>query len=150
MTEDPCGAVCRVAIVGLTVPVRVGVHDHEHVAPQPIVIDARLGYALAPMSGDPYIDYDEYCTRLTTFLAQKAHTRLLETLAADIALWSFDTLQMLDTFEVSLHKPKIRDNAERLCVEFEWTRAAYRHASVTGSLPTRSGTSLHAPEQVAT
>lgn len=129
MNEHLRGATCRIAIVGLTVPVRVGVYGHEHVAPQPVVIDARLGYAFAPACADSYIDYDGYCTRLAAWLAQKPHTSLLETLAADIALWSFDTIDVLDAFSISLHKPKIRDNAQRLCVEFEWTRAAYLHAA---------------------
>lgn len=72
-----------VFVDALKVPARIGIHAHEHAAPQPVVIDARLAYRREPSeaSGDGWIDYDAYCARLASFLARKPHTRLLETLA---------------------------------------------------------------------
>ncbi|WP_234745604.1 dihydroneopterin aldolase, partial [Burkholderia sp. WTPI3] len=67
----------------LKVPARIGIHAHEHEAPQPIVVDARLGYRCEPSEQGEWIDYDGYCARLASFLSHKPHTRLLETLVAD-------------------------------------------------------------------
>ncbi|WP_177318151.1 dihydroneopterin aldolase, partial [Burkholderia ubonensis] len=61
----------------LKVPARIGIHAHEHAAPQPIVIDAQLGYRCEPSEAGEWIDYDGYCARVAAFLAHKPHTRLL-------------------------------------------------------------------------
>jgi dihydroneopterin aldolase len=58
-------------------------------APQPVVIDARLGYRCEPSEEGEWIDYDGYCARVASFLSHKPHTRLLETLVADLAVMSF-------------------------------------------------------------
>ncbi|WP_323120173.1 dihydroneopterin aldolase [Burkholderia alba] len=109
----------------LVVPVRVGIHPHEHEAPQPVVIDARLVYRCEPseQGGASWIDYDGYCARIAAFLAHKPHTRLLETLALDLAVLSFDEWPALDALTLSLHKPKIRPGTKRVGVELDWTRA---------------------------
>ncbi|MGD7407667.1 dihydroneopterin aldolase, partial [Ralstonia pseudosolanacearum] len=54
-----------VFVDALTVPVRIGIHPHEHDVPQPIVIDAHLGYGCEPREDGDWIDYDGYCTRVT-------------------------------------------------------------------------------------
>lgn len=56
-----------VFVDALTVPVRIGIHPHEHGAPQPIVIDAHLGYGCEPREDGDWIDYDGYCTRVWRF-----------------------------------------------------------------------------------
>jgi 7,8-dihydroneopterin aldolase/epimerase/oxygenase len=112
-----------VFVEGLSVPVRVGIHAHEHGAPQPVVIDARLGYRCEPAENAEWIDYDTWCTRVANFLAHKPHTRLLETLAADIATLSFIEWPALQSLTLALHKPKIRPGTRRVGVELEWTRA---------------------------
>ena len=55
----------------LKVPARIGIHAHEHEAPQPIVIDARLGYRCEPSEQGEWIDYDGYCARLAAFLRSR-------------------------------------------------------------------------------
>ena len=92
----------------LKVPARIGIHAHEHEAPQPIVIDARLGYRCEPSEQGEWIDYDGYCARLAAFLSYKPHTRLLETLVADIAVLSFREWPALESLTLSVYKPKIR------------------------------------------
>jgi 7,8-dihydroneopterin aldolase/epimerase/oxygenase len=116
-----------VFIDALQMPARVGIHAHEHAAPQPVVLDARLAYRCVPAEqGEAgWIDYDAYCTRIAAFVARKPHTRLLETLAFDIAVLSFDEWPALDALTLSLHKPKIRPGTKRIGVELEWTRADY-------------------------
>ncbi|UDM49151.1 dihydroneopterin aldolase [Cupriavidus sp. MP-37] len=114
-----------VFVDALTVPVRIGIHPHEHDAPQPIVIDARLGYRSEPSEQTAWIDYEGYCNRVAAYLARKPHTRLLETLVADIAELSFREWPALDTLALAVHKPKIRPGTQRVGVELEWTRADY-------------------------
>ncbi|KWR76340.1 dihydroneopterin aldolase [Cupriavidus sp. IDO] len=118
-----------VFIDALAVPVRIGIHPHEHEAPQPIVIDARLGYRHEPSEDSEWIDYDGYCARLAAFLAHKPHTRLLETLVAEIAELSFREWPALDTLTLAVHKPKIRPGTQRVGVALEWTRADYLRRS---------------------
>ncbi|WP_407947196.1 dihydroneopterin aldolase, partial [Paraburkholderia sacchari] len=73
--------------------------------------------------------------RIAEFLAKKPHTRLLETLVADIAALSFREWPALDTLTIEVHKPKIRPGTRRIGVSLEWTRADYLQwaaASVAG------------------
>ena len=118
-----------VFIDALAVPVRIGIHPHEHDAPQPIVIDARLGYRCEPREEGEWIDYEGYCARVAAFLAHRPHTRLLETLVADIAELSFREWPALDTLTLAVHKPKIRPGTKRVGVALEWTRADYLRRS---------------------
>lgn len=105
---------------------RVGIHAHEYVAPQRVIVDARLGYRCMPAEAvDGWIDYERYCQQVTTFLADKPHTRLLETLAVEIAALSFSEWAALDTLTLALHKPKIREGTRRIGLELDWTRADY-------------------------
>lgn len=123
----------------LKMPARIGIHPHEHDAPQPIVLDARLTYRCEPteQSGAGWIDYDGYCARIASFLARKPHTRLLEKLALEIAVLSFDEWPALDALTLSLHKPKIRPGTRRVGVELDWTRAD--HAAWRAGAGVRAG-----------
>ncbi len=114
----------RVFIDELVVTTRIGIHPHEHAAPQPVVIDAGLTYRGEP-SEQAMIDYEQYCARVTTFLAEKPHTRLLETLVVELAALSFSEWPALDALTIALHKPKIREGTRRIGVELDWTRADY-------------------------
>lgn len=119
------GGGWSVFIDALQMPARVGIHAHEHAGPQPVVLDARLGYRCVPAEqGEAgWIDYDAYCARIAAFVAHKPHTRLLETLVFDIAVLSFDEWPALDALTLALHKPKIRPGTRRVGVTFDWTRA---------------------------
>ncbi|CAB3793521.1 hypothetical protein LMG28688_03727 [Paraburkholderia caffeinitolerans] len=121
-----------VFVEGLSVPARIGIHPHEHGQPQPLVIDAQLGYRSMPKEESDWIDYESYCARIAEFLAKKPHTRLLETLVADIAALSFREWPALDTLTIEVHKPKIRPGTRRIGVSLEWTRADYLQWSTTG------------------
>jgi 7,8-dihydroneopterin aldolase/epimerase/oxygenase len=124
----------RVFIDALEVSTRIGIHAHEHLAPQPVVIDASLAYRCEPSEAGTHamIDYERYCNRVSEFLSAKPHTRMLETLAVEIAQLSFDEWPALDALTLSLHKPKIREGTKRIGVELDWTREdfdVYRAAS---------------------
>lgn len=127
-----------VFVDALTVPVRIGIHPHEHEAPQPVVIDARLGCSGEPAEETDWIDYDGYCSRIAAFLTAKPHTRLLETLAGEIAELSFREWPVLETLSLAVYKPKIRPGTQRVGVALEWTRADFlrRNAKPGWTLPT--------------
>nr|WP_242539051.1 dihydroneopterin aldolase [Trinickia acidisoli] len=115
-----------VFVDGLIAHTRVGIHAHEYAAPQRVVVDARLGYRCAPSeAADGWIDYERYCQQVTAFLAEKPHTRLLETLAVEVAALSFTQWPVLETLTLALHKPKIREGTRRIGLELDWTRADY-------------------------
>ncbi|SAK61194.1 dihydroneopterin aldolase [Caballeronia pedi] len=130
----------RVIVDELIVKTRVGLYEHEHEGPQPVCIDASLRYRGMPHeSGDGLIDYEAWCNRVSAFLETKGHTRLLETLAVEVAALSFDEWPALDALTLVLHKPKIREGTKRLGLELDWRRADYdawrlnaaaQHASV--------------------
>jgi dihydroneopterin aldolase len=126
-TSARAGRGWTVFVDGLEVLTRVGIHPHEHEAPQPVVIDARLGYRCAPAETDAseWIDYERYCERLTRFLETKPHTRLLETLAVELAVLSFQDWRALDTVSLRLYKPKIRPGTQRIGIELAWARPDY-------------------------
>lgn len=117
----------RVFIDELVVATRIGLHGHEYAAPQPVVIDASLLYRAEPSEEGAYamIDYERYCERVSAFLADKPHTRMLETLAVEVAELSFREWPALEALTLALHKPKIRDGTRRIGVELDWTRADY-------------------------
>ncbi|WP_244849705.1 dihydroneopterin aldolase [Caballeronia sp. SL2Y3] len=114
----------RVIVDELVVMTRVGLYEHEHRAPQALSIDASLRYRGMPRE-DELIDYEAWCNRVTAYLQEKTHTRLLETLAVEIAALSFDAWPALDALTLSLSKPKIREGTRRLALELDWRRADY-------------------------
>ncbi|MFM0050371.1 dihydroneopterin aldolase [Caballeronia grimmiae] len=116
----------RVVVDELVVMTRIGLHEHEHRAPQAVSIDASLRYRGTPHEAcDGLIDYEAWCNRVTAYLHEKPHTRLLETLAVEIAALSFDAWPALDALTLTLHKPKIREGTRRLALELDWRRADY-------------------------
>lgn len=123
---DAGGQGWRVVVDELVVMTRIGLYEHEHRAPQPVCIDASLRYRGMPHeSDDGLIDYEAWCNRVSAFLETKPHTRLLETLAVEIAALSFAEWPALDALTLMLHKPKIREGTRRLGLELDWRRADY-------------------------
>ncbi|SAL78719.1 dihydroneopterin aldolase [Caballeronia peredens] len=123
---DAGGQGWRVIVEELIVKTRVGLYEHEHEGPQRVCIDASLHYFGTPHeSDDGLIDYEAWCNRVSAFLEAKPHTRLLETLAVEIAALSFDEWLALDALTLMLHKPKIREGTRRLGLELDWRRADY-------------------------
>jgi 7,8-dihydroneopterin aldolase/epimerase/oxygenase len=124
--DEARGRGWSVFVEALSVPARIGIYPHEHGAPQPIVIDAQLGYRCMPRESEEWIDYERYCMRVAEFLGRKPHTRLLETLVADLAAFSFREWPALESLQLAVHKPKIRPGTRRVGVALDWTRADYR------------------------
>lgn len=123
------GVRWQIFVEGLSVVTRIGLHPHEHEKPQAVELDIELSYRTGGGNqmdaADAVIDYDHYCTVVSTYLHTKPHTRLLETLASEVAILSFCEFQMLEEIRVAIHKPKIRHNTGRLGVASSWTRWSY-------------------------
>jgi dihydroneopterin aldolase len=123
----------RVFIDELVVDTRIGIHAHEHLAAQPVVVDVSLAYRCEPSEEGLHamIDYERYCNRVSEFLSVKPHTRMLETLAVEIALLSFAEWPALEAITLALHKPKIREGTKRIGVELDWTRGDFEAHSAS-------------------
>ena len=127
------GGGWRIVVDELVVPTRIGLHAREHLAPQPVAIDASLHYHGVPAEENAHelIDYEAWCARVSAYLEGKPHTRLLETLAVEIAALSFAEWPALEALTLLLYKPKIREGTRRVGVELDWHRADFDawHAS---------------------
>ncbi|CAN7564574.1 dihydroneopterin aldolase [Caballeronia sp. LjRoot34] len=117
----------RIVVDELVVPTRIGLHAQEYPAPQPVAIDASLHYRGVPAEENAHelIDYEAWCADVSGYLESKPHTRLLETLAVEIAALSFTRWPALDALTLLLYKPKIREGTRRVGVEIDWHRADF-------------------------
>jgi dihydroneopterin aldolase len=77
-----------------------------------------------------FIDELVVATRIG-ILSTKPHTRMLETLAVEIALLSFAEWPALEAITLALHKPKIREGTRRIGVELDWTRGDFEAHSAS-------------------
>lgn len=126
-TLSPGGRGWRIVVDELVVPTRIGLYAQEHLAPQPVAIDASLHYRGVPAEENAHelIDYEAWCEGVSGYLESKPHTRLLETLAVEIAALSFTQWRALDALTLLLYKPKIREGTRRVGVELDWHRADF-------------------------
>ena len=126
-TLSPGGRGWRIVVDEFVVPTRIGLHAREHLAPQPVAIDASLHYRGVPAEENAHelVDYEAWCAAVQGYLESKPHTRLLETLAVEIAALSFTQWPALDALTLLLYKPKIREGTRRIGIELDWRRADY-------------------------
>lgn len=134
----PGGRGWRIVVDELVVPTRIGLYAREHLAPQPVAIDASLHYRGVPAEENAHepIDYEAWCEGVSGYLESKPHTRLLETLAVEIAAMSFTQWPALDALTLLLYKPKIREGTRRVGVELDWHRADYEAWRASAGLNT--------------
>ena len=126
-TLSPGGRGWRIVVDELVVSTRIGLYAQEHLEPQPVAIDASLHYRGVPAEENAHelIDYEAWCEGVSGYLESKPHTRLLETLAVEIATLSFTQWPALDALTLLLYKPKIREGTRRVGVELDWHRADF-------------------------
>ncbi len=117
----------RIVVDELIVSTHIGLHAHENASAQPVAIDASLHYRGEPSESGArdLIDYESWCERVTRYLEGKPHTRLLESLAVELAALSFDEWPALDAITLLLYKPKIRQGTRRVGVELDWHRTDF-------------------------
>lgn len=111
-----------------TVPLFVGVYDHEKPKPQPVVISVEARAALTRRYDDvtsadlsSIIDYDRLHDYITTALPGFGHVPLLESLGEKIINFCFKDLR-IDEVTVSLHKPEISSDASTTGITMHRTR----------------------------
>jgi dihydroneopterin aldolase len=124
----------QIFIEELAVMTRIGLHPHEHEKAQAVLLNIDLTYCCDIEEDNAEavaIDYDQYCSLVCAYLGNKRHTRLLETLAFELAGWSFRKFPALEDIKIAIHKPKIRDNAARLGVAASWNRWRYETLLLT-------------------
>ncbi|QIE27441.1 Dihydroneopterin aldolase (plasmid) [Caballeronia sp. SBC1] len=141
-TLSPGGRGWRIVVDELVVLTRIGLHAQEHLAPQPVAIDASLHYRGVPAEENAHelIDYEAWCAGVSDYLESKPHTRLLETLAVEIAELSFTRWPALDALTLLLYKPKIREGTRRVGVELDWHRADFDGWRASAALHTAART----------
>jgi dihydroneopterin aldolase len=134
----PGGRGWRIVVDELVVPTRIGLYAREHLAPQPVAIDASLHYRGVPAEENAHelIDYEAWCAGVSDYLESKPHTRLLETLAVEIAAMSFTQWPALDALTLLLYKPKIREGTRRVGVELDWHRTDFEAWRASAGLNT--------------
>jgi dihydroneopterin aldolase len=135
---SPGGRGWRIIVDELVVATRIGLYAQEHLAPQPVAIEASLHYRGVPAEENAHelIDYELWCSRVSDYLESKPHTRLLETLAVEIATLSFTQWPALDALTLLLYKPKIREGTRRVGVELDWHRADFEAWRASAGLHT--------------
>lgn len=112
--------------------VRIGLHDHEKAGgrSQRVIVNVELfadtkGY-LSDARPETIIDYDDIYNGIQAW-SQNRHTELIETYLADLLSLCFD-YQKVTAARVSITKPDIFENAERVGVEVFMTRADWEDA----------------------
>lgn len=113
MTLAPDAAAgLRVTLLrGLELTASLGVHPHEHAAPQRVVVDLELAVAddaapsgIGPDRLDRVVDYEALANRVR-LLVGSGHTLLVETLAERIALDALAADPRVRLARVRVEKP---------------------------------------------
>ncbi len=115
----------KIYVRGLEVQASIGVHPHEHDAPQLIIIDIELDMAdMEPPSDDKLVETLDYALVADTAaeFALEAHVRLVETLAARIAKWALNEDKRVQACTVTIAKPHALVNAEAAGATYHLTR----------------------------
>ena len=112
--------------------VRVGIHPNER-EPQRLLVsvEAEAEYPLQPAAIDQCLDYEMIYDRVTKLWPNRSHTDLLETLAMDLLVYLFES-PLVQEASVSVAKPDVFAQAERVSVSLEWSRADYEMAKSRG------------------
>ncbi len=112
---------------------RVGIHPHER-EPQRLLVSVSVeadGPA-KPSDIAQCVNYESIYDHVTKEWPGRAHTNLLETLAADFLAWLFAQSPSVQKASVSVAKPDIFAHAVRVAVSATWTRADYEKIKEKG------------------
>lgn len=123
---DSAHGTRRVFIRELEVMLRVGVHAHEKLGPQPVVVSVDMTVQETPTAGlpdkiDTVVCYERVVRRIEA-LAESGHVNLIETLAERIVAAAFEDERVLGV-RVCIAKPKAFANAHSVGIEIERHRA---------------------------
>ena len=101
----------HIRLANCTVPLFVGIYDHEKPRPQPVIITIEATAALTQRYDDvksssmaSVISYEKLFNYVTTELPKLGHVPLLESLAENIIAFCFEDPRIIET-RVRLEKP---------------------------------------------
>ena len=119
-----------IVIENCSVPLFVGIYDHEKPSTQPVIISLKLRAALSERYDDlkakdvtKVIDYDKLYRFLTESLPKLGHVPLLESLGETIIRFCFEDTRVLEA-QVRLSKPQAFKGDTTVGIEMHRTRRA--------------------------
>lgn len=120
------GAVRHVFVRDLELKALVGIHDHETIAPQRIIINVDLMVDESePVQDDVFktvVDYERVATKIKQTI-EEGHVNLLETLAERFAARCLEDARVLSA-RIRIEKPDIMPEAASVGIEIERVRVA--------------------------
>jgi 7,8-dihydroneopterin aldolase/epimerase/oxygenase len=124
--ETPEGYAC-IFVRDITVDVRIGLHEHEHKAPQRLAVSVELytdavSY-LKNISEDKLLDYERIFT-LVRGWSERPHVKLIETYIHEVLAFAF-TFEEVQAVRVSIAKPDIFKDTKGAGVEIFLTREEF-------------------------
>lgn len=126
MSEPSLARLRRVFIRGLELQARLGVHAHEKVGPQRIVVHVELdvrddGPDIGPDALSRVVDYEQVVLAARQAVSG-GHVLLVETLAENLAALALHDVRVLRA-RVSIEKPDAFSDVEAVGVTVERARA---------------------------
>ena len=120
------GAVRHVFVRDLELKALVGIHDHEKVAPQRIIVNVDLMVDESePVDDDVFrtvVDYERVVKKIKQII-DEGHVNLLETLAERFAERCLEDPRVLSS-RIRIEKPDVMPEAASVGIEIERVRAA--------------------------
>ena len=118
------GAVRHVFVRDLELKALVGIHDHEKIAPQRIIINVDLMVDESePVRDDLFktvVDYERIVKKIKQTI-EEGHVNLLETLAERFAARCLEDARVLSS-RIRIEKPDIMPEAASVGIEIERVR----------------------------
>jgi len=119
------GAVRHVFVRDLELKALVGIHDHEKIAPQRIIINVDLMVDESePVRDDVFstvVDYERIAKKIKQTI-EEGHVNLLESLAERFAARCLEDIRVLSC-RIRIEKPDIMPEAASVGIEIERVRA---------------------------
>jgi dihydroneopterin aldolase len=119
------GAVRHVFVRDLELKALVGIHDHEKIAPQRIIINVDLmADESEPVNDDVFrtvVDYERVVKKIKQII-EEGHVNLLETLAERFAERCLEDPRVLSA-RIRIEKPDVMPEAASVGIEIERVRA---------------------------
>jgi len=120
-----------IGLRGLRIHCIIGIHPHERVEEQPLLLDVEVEQDFAAASSsDDFAHTSDYAAMADTLtqLARRRQYQLLETFAEEAASLLFAQFTGVQCLRLEIRKPQAVDAAEASFVRIERTREAGDHA----------------------
>lgn len=122
---DARGSVRHVFVRDLELKTLIGVHEHEKIAPQRVIINVDLMVSEENPVDDTVfstvVDYERVVRRIQTLLTAGGHVNLLETLAERIAASCMEDGRVMGA-RIRIEKPDVMAEVASVGIEIERMR----------------------------